>query len=181
MVCFTLVLPMTWREPLSNFKSKGQRSENTYTHRQKLSNSKLVVTIKKCFVPKYWKFKFYYLHLTSFEWSISVTEQMYYVTSVKAGIYWSGMCFFTVWVWHCVKGSYLNLILRSSELSEGNRFLFMENSERVDITERTHIVKYRSNIWHNLFNNEACQKALNVQNVYINRKCSLAPMILKKN
>ena len=30
---------------------------------------------------------FNYLHLTSFEKSISVTEQMYYVTSVKAGIY----------------------------------------------------------------------------------------------
>ena len=41
--------------------------ENIYTHRQKLSNSKLVLNIKKCFVPKYWKFKFYYLHLTSFE------------------------------------------------------------------------------------------------------------------
>ena len=38
-----------------------------YTHRQKLSNSKLVLNIKKCFVPKYWKFKFYYLHLNSFE------------------------------------------------------------------------------------------------------------------
>ena len=38
-----------------------------YTHRQKLSNNKLVLNIKKCFVPKYWKFKFYYLHLTSFE------------------------------------------------------------------------------------------------------------------
>ena len=36
--------------------------------------------------------------------------------------------------------------------------------------ERTHLVKYRSNIWHNLFNNEACQKALNLWN----RKCSLA-------
>ena len=39
----------------------------TYAHRQKLSNSKLVLNIKKCFVPKYGKFKFYYLHLTSFE------------------------------------------------------------------------------------------------------------------
>ena len=43
--------------------------------------------MKKCFVPKYWKFKLYYLHLTSFESSISVTEQRYYVTSVKASIY----------------------------------------------------------------------------------------------
>ena len=59
-----------------------------YTHRQKLSNSKLVLNIKKkCFVPKYWKFKFYCLHLTSFEKSISVTEQRYYVTNVKTGIY----------------------------------------------------------------------------------------------
>ena len=33
-----------------------------YTHRQKLSNSKLVLNIKKCLIPKYWKFKFYYLH-----------------------------------------------------------------------------------------------------------------------
>ena len=38
-----------------------------YTHRQKLSNSKLVLNVKKCFVPKYWKFNFYYLHFTSFE------------------------------------------------------------------------------------------------------------------
>ena len=38
-----------------------------YTHRQKLINSKLVLNIKKGFVPKYWKFKFHYLHLTSFE------------------------------------------------------------------------------------------------------------------
>ena len=39
---------------------------NIYTHRQKLSNSKLILNIKKCFVPKYWKFKFHYLHLASF-------------------------------------------------------------------------------------------------------------------
>ena len=39
------------------------------------------------FVPKYWKFKFYYLHLTSFEKSIGEIEKKYYVTSVKAGIY----------------------------------------------------------------------------------------------
>ena len=98
-----------------------------YTHRQKLSNSKLVLNIKKCFVPKYWKLKFYYLHLTSFQYSISVTEQRYYVTSVKAGIFWRGVCFYTVLVWHFVKGSFLNRILRSCELSEGNRFVFMEN------------------------------------------------------
>ena len=42
--------------------------------------------------------------------------------------------------------------------------------ERACAKERTHLVKYRSNIWHNLFNNEACQKALNLWK----RKCSLA-------
>ena len=98
-----------------------------YTHRQKLSNSKLILNMKKCFVPKYWKFKFYYLHLTSFESSISVTEQRYYVTSVKASIYWRGVCFFTVAVWHFVKMSILNRILRSCALTEGNRFVFMGN------------------------------------------------------
>ena len=45
------------------------------------------------------------------------------------------------------------------------------NPERVCVKERTHLVKYRSNIWHNLFNNEACHKALN----FCNRKCNLAP------
>ena len=38
-----------------------------YTHRQKLSNSKLVLNINTCFVPNYCKFKFYNLHLTSIE------------------------------------------------------------------------------------------------------------------
>ena len=52
---------------------------------------------------------------------------MYYVTSVKAGIYWRGVWFFTVWVWHFVKGSILNRILRSCELSEDNWFVFMDN------------------------------------------------------
>ena len=52
----------------SNFFSwPAHLSAVTYTHRQKLSNSKLVLNIKKCFVPKYWKFKLYYLHLISFE------------------------------------------------------------------------------------------------------------------
>ena len=45
----------------------------------------------------------------------------------------------------------------------------------VCVKERTNLVKYRSNIWHNLFNNEACQKALNLRN----RKWSLAPTKLK--
>ena len=98
-----------------------------YTHRQKLSNSKLVLNIKKMFHTKLLEFKFYYLHLTSFEYTISVTEQMYNVKSVKAGIYWRGVCFFNVWVWHFVKGSISNRFLRSCELSEGNRFIFMEN------------------------------------------------------
>ena len=96
-----------------------------YTHRQKLSNSELVLNIE--IRTKILEIQVYYLHLTSFEWSISVTEQMYYVTSVKAGIYWREVCFFTVWVWHFVKGSILNRILRSCELLEGNRFVFMEN------------------------------------------------------
>ena len=52
---------------------------------------------------------------------------MYYVTSAKASIYWVGVCFFTVLVWYFVKEYILNRILRSCELSEGNRFVFMEN------------------------------------------------------
>ena len=43
--------------------------------------------------------------------------------------------------------------------------------KRVCVKERTYLVKYRSNFWHNLFNNEACQKALNLWN----QKWSLAP------
>ena len=146
-----------------------------YTHRQKLSNSKLVLNIKKCFVPKYWKFKFYYLHLTSFEYSITVTKQRYYVTSVKAGIYWRGVFFFTVLVWHFVKGSILNRILRSCELSEGNRFAFMENPRQDMCQEKDTFSWIRSNIWHNLFNKKACPKTLK----FWNRKWSLARRNLK--
>ena len=29
--------------------------------------------------------------------------------------------------------------------------------------KRTHLVEYRSNIWHNLFNKKACQKRLNYE------------------
>ena len=58
-----------------NYQKKGRISYDSYlfpfqfiyTHRQKLSNSKFVLNIKKCFVSKYWKFKFYYLLLTSLE------------------------------------------------------------------------------------------------------------------
>ena len=93
-----------------------------------------------------------------YNWT-NVLQKMY-VTSVKAGIYWWGVCFFTVWVWHFVKGSILNRILRSCELSEGNRFVFMENPRESMCQGKEHLVQYRSNIWQNLFNNEACHKAL---------------------
>ena len=74
-------------------------------------------------------------------------------------------------LFHCMsltfrKGSILNRILRSCELSEGNRFVFMENPREgmcqgKDIFSQMSL-KCRSSIWHNLFNNEACQKALKV-------------------
>ena len=65
-----------------------------YTHRQKLSNSKLVLNIKNVSYQNIGNSSFIiFIWLYS---SISVTEQMYYVTSVKAGIYWRGVCFFTV-------------------------------------------------------------------------------------
>ena len=64
-----------------------------YIHRQKLSKSKLVLNKKKLFRTKILEIQVYYLHLTLFEKSISVNEQMYYVTNVKAGIYWRGCAF----------------------------------------------------------------------------------------
>ena len=140
-----------------------------YTHRQKLSNSKLVLNIKKCFLPKYWKFKFYYLHLTSFEYGISVTEKRYYVTSVKAEFIEEGYAFSLYVFGHFVKGSILNRILRSCELSEGNRFVFMENPREDACQEKDTFKKscqiferflYRSNIWHDFLNKKACQKTL---------------------
>ena len=135
----------------------------TYTHRQKLSKSKLVLNIKKCFIPKYWKVKFYYLHLTSFEKSISVTEQRYYVTSVKAGIYWRGVCFFTVLVWHFVKGSILNRICALVSYRKASDSYLWRIPERICVKKKTHLVKYRSNIWHDLFNKKACQNRLNFE------------------
>ena len=144
---------------------------NIYTHRQKLSNSKLVLNQKKnvsyqnmgnsSFIIFIW------LHS-------NVNEQKYYVTSVKAGIYWRGVCFITVWVWHYFrKGVYIKSYF--ALLWVVGRQLFRIQCiwrilERVCVEERTYLVKYRSNIWHNLFKNEACQKALNLWN----RKCSLA-------
>ena len=100
---------------------------------------------------------------------------MYYATSVKAGIYWRGVCFFTVLVWHFVKGSILNRICALVSCRKATDSYLWRIPEMVCVMERTHLVKYRSNIWHNLFNNEACQKALNLRN----RKCSLAPTKLK--
>ena len=72
-------------------------------------------------------------------------------------------------------GFILNRILSSCELSEGNRLVFMENHREGICQGKDTLDKYRSNIWHNLFNNEACQKALNE----LNRKCSLAQTKLK--
>ena len=43
--------------------------------------------------------------------------------------------------------------------------------ERRCVKKKARFIKYRSNIWHNLFKNKACQKALNLWN----RKCNLAP------
>ena len=62
-----LMMLIFYNRNCNRSNTKKKYFENKYTHRQKLSNSKLVLNIKKCFVPKYWKFKFYYLHLTSFE------------------------------------------------------------------------------------------------------------------
>ena len=113
--------------------------EYTYTHRQKLSNRKTCFKHKKnCFVPKYWKFKFYYLHLTSYEQSISATEQMNYVTNVKADIYWRG-CFF-----HCMsltfrKRVYLNRILRSCEFVGRQPIRIYGESQRGFVSRKEHI------------------------------------------
>ena len=82
------------------------------------------------------------------------------------------VCFVTVWVWHFVKRIVFCALVSCRKAIDSYLWRI---PERVCIKERTHLVKYRSNIWHNLFNNEACQKALNLWN----RKCSLAPTKLK--
>ena len=74
-----------------------------------------------------------------------------------------------------MKGSILNRILRFCELSEGNRFVFMENHREGLFQGKRTFSKISHIYLHNLFNNEACQKALNLRN----RKCSLAPTKLK--
>ena len=67
-----IYLTTKWRDKLMYVDNLSEdifalESGMQYTHRQKLSNNKTCFKHKNCFVPQYWKFKFYYLHLTSFE------------------------------------------------------------------------------------------------------------------
>ena len=98
-----------------------------YTYRQKLSNSKLVLNVKNCSVRKYWKFKFHYNHLASFEKRIIATDRRYYVTNVKAGMYGRLVCSFHKMSLTFRKGIYFESYVRSYELSEGNRIVFLGN------------------------------------------------------
>ena len=78
-----------------------------YTHRQKLSNSKLVWNIKNCFVPKILEIQVL-LHVSSFDFiriEYQYNWQMYYVTSVKLAYIEEG-CAFSLYEFDFSKGVY---------------------------------------------------------------------------
>ena len=72
------------------------------------------------------------------------------VRSLKTGLSCRRVCFFTEWVWHFVMGSISNF--RSCDCRKATDSYFGKIPERRCVNERTHFVKYRSNIWHYLFN-----------------------------
>ena len=72
IVCFYFSISNSFHIKISNFghilgQKKLIKKKNIYTQTKVKQQQTCFKHKKKCFVPKYWKFKFYYLHLTSFE------------------------------------------------------------------------------------------------------------------
>ena len=130
-----------------------------YTHRQKLSNSKLVLIIKK-FRTKILEIQ---VLLSSFDF-IRIEYQCIW-TNVLRNECSSGYILKRVVLFHCIsltfrKGVYFKSYFALLWVVGRQPIRIYGESQRGYVSrKRTHLVKYRSNIWHNLFNKKHVKTA----------------------